>query len=512
MPILRAGPLALAVGLGILLAGASCSSPRSTLPPVRELYRAAAQRPTRNPVVVVHGILGARLHERSTGRTVWGAFTGDGIAPGTPEGARALALPLDPSRRAAEYDPRQEDVVATGPLSALQLNVLFAVFEVDVYADILRALGVGGYSDPVLVDPGAPAYAQDHYTCSTFFYDWRRDIVANALEFGRFLREQRREIERRARRRIEMLGAEPGTAAQHERVELERWLADGFRFDVVAHSMGALLVRYYLRYGARDLPPDGTPPEVTWAGAEEIDRLIAVGTPNLGAMESLRTLVEGFTPHFLLPHFDAALLGTMPAIYQLLPRNVPGLFVDEAHRPVDLDLFDVATWERNGWGLFAPRSDRYLTWLLPDVADRGRRRALAREHVAWCLARARAFHEALDGDAPPGPAEIRLFTSDTIPTLARAQLRRDADGSLRPIFVGDSLRVPGDGIVARYSAIGDRAFGREEGGWLDSPVHWSSVTFLPDDHIGLTKNPVFTDNLLFHLLAQRPRPRGDAAR
>jgi hypothetical protein len=35
-------------------------------------------------------------------------------------------------------------------------------------------------------------------------------------------------------------------------------------------------------------------------------------------------------------------------------------------------------------------------------------------------------------------------------------------------------------------------------------VPWSNVTFLADDHIGLTKNPHFTDNMLFILLEKKP--------
>jgi triacylglycerol esterase/lipase EstA (alpha/beta hydrolase family) len=49
------------------------------------------------------------------------------------------------------------------------------------------------------------------------------------------------------------------------------------KFDIVAHSMGGLVARYYLRYGTQDLPPDGSLPELTWAGAQYVDNLIMVG-------------------------------------------------------------------------------------------------------------------------------------------------------------------------------------------------------------------------------------------
>jgi hypothetical protein len=38
-----------------------------------------------------------------------------------------------------------------------------------------------------------------------------------------------------------------------------------------------------------------------------------------------------------------------------------------------------------------------------------------------------------------------------------------------------------------------------------SPIHFSNVTFLFTDHIGLTSDPAFTDNVLYQLL-EAPRP------
>ena len=310
------------LSLGLLTFAAACSSPRDATPQIRELYRESAQRHARNPVVVIHGILGARLEDRASGKTVWGAFTNDASDPATADGSRALALPFADLELDAMPDLGAAPVVATGPLEAIQLGVVFAVVSVGVYADILKSLGVGGFTDPVAIDPASPSYAEDHFTCYTFFYDWRRDNVDNAIAFGNYLQQVRERVARGAEKRIRELREQGGGAALLEAAELEAWLAGGYRFDVVAHSMGGLVARYFLRYGATPLPADGSLPEVTWAGAEQIDRLVCVGTPSLGSMDALQNLVSGFSPGgVLLPTFDRALLGTMTSIYQLLPRG-----------------------------------------------------------------------------------------------------------------------------------------------------------------------------------------------
>ena len=65
-------------------------------------------------------------------------------------------------------------------------------------------------------------------------------------------------------------------------------------------------------------------------------------------------------------------------------------------------------------------------------------------------------------------------------------------------------RAPGDGSVLRSSALMDE---RVAGDWtatLVTPIDWTYVTFLFTDHLGLTKDPAFTDNVLFLLLEYRP--------
>ena len=66
--------------------------------------------------------------------------------------------------------------------------------------------------------------------------------------------------------------------------------------------------------------------------------------------------------------------------------------------------------------------------------------------------------------------------------------------------------APGDGTVLRSQRHHGRARGRASGNpTLVSPIDWDRVTFLFTDHLGLTRDPAFTDNLLFMLLEAPPR-------
>jgi hypothetical protein len=497
--------------LGVFVAAlalAACAG-RGPEPRIADIYREAALEEVRNPVIVIHGILGARLEQRSTGKVVWGAFTREGVDPGTPEGAQAIALPLEIPASAAAYAPDASDVYATGPLDKLDLTVLFRVVSVDVYARILQTLGAGGYRDVVGVDRSVLGYADDHYTCFSFFYDWRRDNVENAIRFDRFLKETRAGIDVSARARIERLRAsgEPADLEQADRIEA--WLARGYRFDVVAHSMGGLIARYYLRYGANDLPSDDSSPVVTWAGAEEIDRLLLVGAPSFGSLDSLQRLVEGYRAAFFLPEFGPGILGTMPSIYQLLPRDRHRPLRTEGGEVADVSLLAPQTWRENEWGLLSDDARDELALMMPDV-DEAERLRRATDYQAWCLARAAAFHRALDAQPTrPCPAEVFLFAGDAEPTVAAVSLRRRSDGALSPDFRARPTMLPGDGTVARYSALADERVATTDGSYkrLQSPIPWTGVTFLPSDHVGLTSSPTFSDNTLHLLLERPPRAR-----
>ena len=61
--------------------------------------------------------------------------------------------------------------------------------------------------------------------------------------------------------------------------------------------------------------------EVTWEGTKHVSSATLVGTPNAGSLDAFDNLVNGLNFSILLPTFSPAIVGTIPAVYQLLPRN-----------------------------------------------------------------------------------------------------------------------------------------------------------------------------------------------
>lgn len=457
---------------------AACASSEEA-PDLAGLYDRAAQSEDdlRNPVIVIPGILGTRLRDGPGGRIVWGAYGGDFADPETPDGARLVALPM---REGAPLAELRDNAVTDGVLDRLEVRFAGLPIELDAYRQILRTLGIGGYRDQQLAEAGVVNYGPLHYTCFQFAYDWRRDCVENARLLGEFIETRRAYVQEQRRKKF-------GDNCPEVKV------------DIVAHSMGGLILRYYLMYGGAEPPEGGSTPVPTWAGAAHVGRAILVGTPSNGSVIALTQLVNGTQHAAFLPKYEPAILGTHVSIYELLPRTAEARIRtrDESHTAVD--LFDVATWERYRWGLADPDQDDTLAMLLPDVADPAARRRIALDQLAKSLARAKAFHRALDAEsAPPPGTTIHLIAGDAQATPA----------SLTVDPAGGRLRIdgktPGDGTVTRASALAD---GRTTDTWqrtLRSPISWSSVTFLPHDHVGITANPVFTDNLLYMLLeAQR---------
>jgi hypothetical protein len=463
---------ALVPAASLLLPG--CAS-KPLEPDLRVLYETPAQAlgGARNPVVVIPGILGSKL-EAADGTKVWGSFTFGAADADTPDGARLVALPMASDVPLVDL---RDDVRATAVLDVVVADVtIFRGLEFAAYSDILTTLDAGAYRDQGLGESGAVDYGGLHYTCFQYPYDWRRDIAESAVELDAFIRDAQ-------------IAARVGNNLPDDAP---------VKVDVIAHSMGGLVLRYYLRYGTQPLPEDGSLPELTWAGAEHVANAVLIGTPNAGSILSLHQLAFGWNLKPLFPDYKAAVLGTMPAIYQLLPRTRHARVLDAATGE-PLNIYDPAVWEKYNWGLANPHQDPKLRELLPEVASAEERRAIALDHLRKSLAKAEQLHRALDVPAqPPEGTRLLLFAGDAMPTDSAFAV--NIDGTLRV-----TETEPGDNTVTRRSALMDERTGQVWQPRLQSPIAWHRTQFIAADHIGLTRQPSFADNLLYTLLEE---PRG----
>jgi len=469
------------LGICLLLALTACSGGNKGAE-LDVIYNRTAKddRPDRNPVIVIPGILGSRLKDTDTGTTVWGAFVGGAADPQNANGARLISLPIAEGR---ELSSLQDNVVPDGVMEAIKVEILGIPIELKAYAAIMSTLGAGGYRDESLGLSGALDYGSNHYTCFQYAFDWRRSNAENAAVLFQFIQEQHAKVQAEYEKRFGIKNAK-------------------IKFDIVAHSMGGLVTRYMLRYGNQPLPADGSLPELTWAGAKYVSRVVLVGTPNGGSADALVDLVEGRDLGMpFLPFYQPALMGTFPAVYELLPRARHGhiIYDGDKNKPVK-DLYDPALWVRLGWGLADPAEDKVLRDLLPNVETASERRRIALDLQARILRNTKSFAAALDRPAylPPG-LEMVMVAGDATPTKKFVSIDSQT-GELTILEQGI-----GDGTVLRTSVLLDE---REGGEWhpkVQSPIDYTSAMFLPDDHLGLTRSNTFRDNVLYWLL-EAPNP------
>ncbi|MCP3958636.1 MAG: hypothetical protein GY719_12355 [bacterium] len=462
--------LSVTVGLALLVTGCLAT----LVPPdFEDVYDPAAadHHPERNPVIVIPGFLGTRLVDAASETVVWGAVGGGYADPSTPEGARLVALSMRP-------EVPSPQVVPDGVLDSFRIRGLS--IQLKPYVHTLRALGAAGYRDEDLTRRDVN-FRGEHLNSFQFAYDWRRGNAENAKRLHELILEK---------------------AAYCRADRKRRGLAESeVRFDLISHSMGGLLARYYLRYGPQPLPEDGSLPELTWAGARHIERAILVAPPNAGAGKATLHLTQGVRHAPGFPFYDAMINGTFPAAYELLPRARHGAYVDAREPSRRLDSFlDPELWERAGWGLAARDREELLAWLLPDVDDPGERRRLALAHQRRLLRRADQFQRALDLPAsPPAGTELFLIAGDSAPTAAVLAV----DPETGEVEV--ARREVGDGSVLRTSALMDERLGAARTPEPRSPISWRQVVFIDRRHSRMSIDPAFADRVVYWLL-EAPRP------
>ncbi|MFT4615491.1 MAG: pimeloyl-ACP methyl ester carboxylesterase [Bacteroidia bacterium] len=437
------------------LALVACSS--MPAPDLERLYRTSADNVGQPPVILVHGAFGARLCDES-GEEHWPG----GISGLLFSDYRSLQLPSAPAAP-----------VQSGNLTPCGMTDTVA--GQDFYGRIEATLtGPGGY---VLAEPGQVA-TQGARHFYRFIYDWRRDNASTAAQLDAF---------------VEQIRADHGDP--------------GLKVDIVAHSMGGLVSRYWLRYGVADVLDDNDFP-VSNAGGKKVRKVVLVGTPSLGSTSALQQLIAG--ADFAVNTVPAEVLLTFPSGFQLMPHPIIDPILGSRGEILSRDHFDVDIWRDLEWGAYDPALRKRL------VEQGWNEQALAEleAYVHRNLERARRFVWSLTVKNEDSPYELVVFGGDCVATPARILIEDIGEESHVRLWPDEikaphegvdyeSLMLePGDGAVTKASLLGRAALDpsiprhRFSNFPLDYPVMFC------EDHSRLPGNITFQDNLL-HILLSR---------
>src|SRR5688572_13699994 len=360
------------VFLSLVVVSTNACLLKSGRPNLPDIFPApiVAKQKGKTPIIIIPGVTGSALISRTTGEKLWPELF--------PKEKEALALPIT----STTLSENRDDIVASEVIESASLIKFMP--EIGVYGALLKALETqGGYRRG---DLDAPPPDGDRDTYYLFAYDWRRDNVESA----RKLAEKIAEVKRRTNR-------------------------PDLRFDIIAHSMGGLIARYFAMYGDADVLGDRQP-SPDWRGAQSIGRLALFGTPNAGSMDALRALIYGYSiteanrPRLnLFKSLGRSTIFTAPSVYQLMPRRASARFYDDKLQPIKIDLYDIETWKRYHWSAaFDPEiANRELKASVKKFGDSEGRSAAAKTqalreaYLRAVLKRAAGFQEALDVASAP---------------------------------------------------------------------------------------------------------------
>jgi pimeloyl-ACP methyl ester carboxylesterase len=448
--------------IGMMLLSAmlqACS--QQIQPDLQRLYQ-QSQSTQQPPVILIHGIMGARLSDKTSGEEIWFGSLGH------------LAF-SDFSELALEIDPQTLEPVS----SNLETSGLAdRVAGMDYYGNIVKVLEQAGRYHPAVTGRENSNMEREYYV---FTYDWRQDNVITA---GRL-------------------------ADLVESIQQDHGDPD-LKVDLIAHSMGGLVARYYLRYGRDDVLNDNEFP-VNYSGARNVRRVILLGTPSLGSVGSLHAFIQGTKIGF--GRIPTEVLATMPSVYQLFPHSLHEWLVTSAGKPLQRDIFDVEIWRRFQWSIFDPEVRQKILASADSEAAGMAWLDMMEKYFEKRLERARRFVWSLTVPVAEAPYGLIVFGGDCLATPAKLLVEEVSGVSeirLRPDEVKspvagvdyDSLMLePGDGTVTKASLLArgslDSSVRRHR--YIDFPLDYP--LFLCERHDKMTGNVTFQDNLLHTLLS-----------
>lgn len=458
----RSSLLRLAAAFVACIALVACAK-ETVRPDLKRLYSATQSNAlAQPPVIVVHGVLGAKLRESDSGKEIWPG----GLSKLAFSEFRDLALEIDP------------ETLAPKPGTAVPYAIFDSAAGHDFYGAIIKTLaGAGGYVEGT---PGAPP-GEIRKRYYVFLYDWRQDNVESVRKLDAL---------------IEQIRSDYGDPA--------------LKVDLVAHSNGGLVSRYYARYGTHDVCDTDDFP-VTEEGASKIRRLVLLGTPNFGSVTAVQGFIAGTKLGFR--SIPPEVLITMPSAYQLFPHYLNTWLITGRGEELDRDVFDVEIWRAFEWAIFDPVVRARILAQYPDPAAGQAQLATLERYFEKYLERGRRFMWSLSVEETGEGVKPIVLGGDCELTPARMVVEEDKGDSVLRLWPQEVkhrvpgvdyqalMLEPGDGTVTKASLLAreslDPTVPRHE--WSHFPL--SYAFFLCERHDRLTGNPTFQDNLLQALLS-----------
>ena len=438
---LRLLPIFLCLGLS------ACVT--TSKPDLKRLYAREIQNTSQPPIVIIHGLMGSTLVDKTTGKEFY------------PKSASAVAL--------SDY---QE--LAISPVSSVGDNLvpgtlLSDIAGINFYGALTRVLENEGQF--INSTPGQAVGIQKR-RYYTFIYDWRRDNVIAVKQLHAFLEQIRQDYK------------DPD-----------------LRVDIIAHSNGGLLTNYYLRYGPTDVL--GQKEFKQWQeGGKRVRRVVLLGTPNLGSVTSLERLMRGFRLGLRL--IPVEVLTSFATPFQALPSPIAQSVVDPNGKPATINIYDPALWQKSTWSVYSPEFGKTIEKQSASPEEAAAKLKILQETFAKHLLRAERFQSSLTVPILHNGIRMAAFGGDCELTASRAVLdesngkpvlafrEKEIVNKVSGIDYDYLMMAPGDGLVTRDSQDANQ--------YSFLPLRQSF--FLCERHEFLVNNPYFQKNLLYFLLAR----------
>jgi pimeloyl-ACP methyl ester carboxylesterase len=433
--------------LFLLLSACASTGPK---PDLKRLYAREMQNTAQPPIIIIHGLLGSTLVDKTTGEEFY------------PRSISSIAF--------SDYRDLIISPVSTVGDNLVPGKILNDIAGVDFYGALTQVLEkVGQFK------PGKPGELvnRDRRRYYTFIYDWRHDDVVAVKQLHELINQIRVDYQ------------DPN-----------------LRVDIIAHSNGGLITNYYLRYGPHDILDKG-PHFPQWnEGASRIRRVVLLGTPNLGSVTSLERLHRGF--RLSLRNIPVEVLASFATPFQALPSPIEKSVLDIHGKPVEMDIFDPELWKKNLWSVYSPS-------FIADIEKSNQKNPETAVNIPALqkvfsenLQRARLFQNALTTDYLSDGVKIAAFGGDCKLTPNRA-VAENIDGkwqlAFKPKDIANkvpgvdyeyAMLAPGDGLVTRDS--------QDANGYTFLPIRQNF--FLCETHEFLISNSYFQNNLLYFLLSR----------